>query len=71
MDQDFCVYRDLLPQSWWPMDDDINCKIMADIKQMIYIDKTSLYSTSNCFLALKCVSQVRPTSEDLTVVAYS
>jgi hypothetical protein len=29
------------------------------------------YSTSNCFLALKCVSHVRPTSEDLTVVAYS
>lgn len=41
MDKDFSVYRDLRPQSWWPMDDDINCKIMADIKQMIYIDKTS------------------------------
>ena len=27
--------------------------------------------SSNCFLALKCVSQGRPTSEDLTVVAYS
>jgi hypothetical protein len=29
------------------------------------------YCTSNCFFALKCVSHVRPTSEDLTVVAYS
>jgi phosphatidylserine decarboxylase len=29
------------------------------------------YYTSNCFFALKCVSHVRPTSEDLTVVAYS
>lgn len=38
---DFSVYRDLRPQSWWPMDEDINCKIMADIKQIIYIDKTS------------------------------
>ncbi len=27
--------------------------------------------SSNCFLALKCTSQGRPTSEDLTVVAYS
>jgi len=41
--------------------------------RLVALAKVSVcdYCTSNCFLALKCVSHVRPTSEDLTVVAYS